>query len=134
MTQAYCCHIVADFHQFTEATKGISCAIIGLAIPLDPDAVPGETTWIHEILDLCVVMVSAKPGEGRTGSCPLRRQLRSTESACFLQSKPTSTPSSSSHGAFPPRCGYQDLGVPLLVSYFGWFVASHCKTCHPSSP
>ena len=89
MTQAYCCHIVADFHQFTEATKGISCAIIGLAIPLDPDAVPGETTWIHEILDLCVVMVSAEPGEGRTGSCPFRRQLRSTESACFLQSKPT---------------------------------------------
>lgn len=54
MTQAATCHIVANFRQFTEATEGISCAITGPATPLDPDAVLGETTWLHEIRDLCV--------------------------------------------------------------------------------
>lgn len=50
------CHIVANFlRQFgIEPPKASGCAITGPATPLDPDAVLGETTWLHEIRDLCV--------------------------------------------------------------------------------
>lgn len=116
MTQAATCHIVANFRQFTKPTGGTSCATIGPATPLDPDAVPGETTWIREILDRVWVMVSAEPGRGRTGSCPLHRQLRATESACLLQSKPTLHALVLFPRCLPRRYGYQGLSVPLLVT------------------
>lgn len=62
----HCC----QSHQFTKATKGISLAATCPASPLSRNATPGEVTWMHETLDLWV-MVSAMPDEkGQAGACP----------------------------------------------------------------
>ena len=101
----HCC----QSHQFTKATKGISLAATCPASPLSRNATPGEVTWMHETLDLWV-MVSAMPDEkGQAGACP---KCPKTCSGSFFPSPPL-MPSSFSHFTF-----FQGVPGKTSVSHF----------------